>query len=190
MTEQQLCSILNSGRLSKVRIEGLVQELEHYPELTLTLINRVFEEDKIDDFNASWTLDHLLRKKLIYILPYFEEFTLGLAEMKSESCIRPMAHICQMATEAYFEKKDKLYIENITSVQLERIMTACFDWLIGQHKMAAKVFSMTSLYYLGMRFDWIHPELKLVLEETIAHGTAGYKNRAGKTLDKLIRLGH
>ncbi|WP_422860219.1 hypothetical protein ACOKFD_04885 [Flagellimonas sp. S174] len=190
MTEQQLYSKLNSGRLSKVKINALVGQLEQHPELTLTLLNQVFEQDKIDEFNASWVLDHLLRKRLVYLLPYFEEFTLGLAEMKSESCIRPMAHICQMVTEAYFEKKDKIFIENISSNQLERIMTACFDWLIGQHKIAAKVFSMTSLYYLGMQFHWIHPELKLVLEETIAKGTSGYKNRAAKTLDRLVAMGY
>ncbi|PRX54437.1 adenylosuccinate lyase [Flagellimonas meridianipacifica] len=190
MTEQQLYSILNSGRLSKVKIDSLVRELEKHPGLTLPLMSKVFEEDKIDEFNASWVFDHLLRKRLVYLLPYFEEFTLGLAEMKSESCIRPMAHICQMVTEAYFKKKDKTFIENIKLNQLERIMTACFDWLIGQHKIAAKVFSMTSLYYLGMQFDWVHPELKLVLEETIAKGTSGYKNRAAKTLDKLVALGY
>lgn len=190
MTEQQLHATLNSGRLSKVRIEQLVAKLEHHPELTLSLLNKVFEEDKLDVFNASWVFDHLLRKRLVYLLPHFEEFTLGLAEMKSESCIRPMAHICQMVTEAYFEKKDETFLQTITPNQLERVMTACFDWLIGPHKIAAKVFSMTSLFHLGKQFEWVHPELKLVLEETIANGTSGYKNRAGKTLDKLVALGY
>ncbi|MEM9363784.1 MAG: hypothetical protein AAGA43_14185 [Bacteroidota bacterium] len=190
MNEALLHTELNSGRLSKAKIDTLVLQLELHPELTLTLVNQVFEEDKKDEFNASWVLDHLLRKKLVYLLPHFEEFTLGLAKMESESCIRPMAHICQMVTETYFEKKDKTFIENINSDQLERVMTVCFDWLIGSHKIAAKVFSMTSLYYLGMQFDWVHPELKLVLEETIANGTSGYKNRAGKTLDKLVAMGY
>ncbi|MEM8846136.1 MAG: hypothetical protein AAGD17_03445 [Bacteroidota bacterium] len=190
MNEELLHRELNSGRLSKVKIDALVDRLELHPELTLSLLNKVFEEDKIDEFNSSWVLDHLLRKKLIYILPHFEEFTLGLGKMKSESCIRPMAHICQMVTETYFKKKDLIFTENINTNQLERVMTACFDWLIGSHKIAAKVFSMTSLYYLGMQFDWVHPELKLVLEETIANGTSGYKNRAGKTLDKLVAMGY
>ncbi|MEM9076514.1 MAG: adenylosuccinate lyase [Bacteroidota bacterium] len=190
MNELLLLKELNSGRLSKAKIDALVSKLEQNPELTFILLKQVFEEDKKNEFNASWVLDHLLRKKLIYLLPHFEEFTLGLAQMKSESCIRPMAHICQMVTKAYFEKKDKTFIENINSNQLERMMTACFDWLIGPHKIAAKVFSMTSLYHLGMQFDWVHPELKLVLEETIAQGTSGYKNRAGKTLDKLVAMGY
>ncbi len=190
MTEQQLYSKLNSGRLSKVKIDALVNVLESYPKLVSPLLTQVFEEDKKDEFNASWVLDHLLRKKLIYLLPYFEEFTLGLPHLKSESCIRPMAHICQMITETYFEKKEKEFVEQINTKQLERVMTTCFDWLIGKHKMAAKVFSMTSLYYLGMQFNWVHPELKLVLEETISNGTSGYKNRAAKTLDKLVDLGY
>jgi len=190
VTEQQLLDILNSGRLSKEKIDQLVNTLKYSPELTGCLLNKVFEEDKTGEFNASWTFDHLMRKKLVYLLPHFEEFTLGLAHMNSESCIRPMAHVCQMIMEAYFEKKDKVFIENINFNQLERILTVCFDWLIGPHKVAAKVFSMTSLFYLGMHFDWVHPELRLVLEETISQGTSGYKNRAKKTLDKLIALGH
>nr|WP_299338827.1 adenylosuccinate lyase [Allomuricauda sp.] len=190
MTEQQLHVRLNEGRLSKEKIDGLVNELTHWPELTGSLIQFVFEEDKSDSFNASWVLDHLIRKKLVYILPHMELFTQGLQTMTSESCIRPMAHICEMVTEAYFIKKDETFKQNTTSEQLERIMTICFDWLIGNHKVATKVFAMTSLYYLGFQFDWVHPELKMVLEDTIAEGTSGYKNRAKKTLDKLIILGH
>lgn len=168
----------------------LVDELENHPELTGFLIRDVFEQDKINMFHSSWVFDHLMRKKLVYLLPHLELFTQGLAFLKSESCIRPMAHVCQMVTKTCFKKKDNLFIDTISHVQLERILNACFDWLIGPHKIAAKVFSMTSLFYLGMHFTWVHPELKLVLEETIGEGTPGYRNRAKKTLDRLVALGH
>ena len=190
MTEQQLHVRLNEGRLSKDKIDGLVNELTHWPELTGSLIQFVFEEDKSDSFNGSWVLDHLMRKKLVYILPHMDLFTQGLQSMTSESCIRPMAHICQMVTEAYFKNKDRAFREHVSEEQLDRILTSCFDWLIGEHKIAAKVFSMTSLFYLGQKFEWVHPELKLVLQDTIGEGTAGYKNRAKKTLDKLVAMGH
>ncbi|MGW9686609.1 hypothetical protein [Flagellimonas sp. 2504JD1-5] len=189
MTEQQLHAALNSGRLSKEQINQLVDQLVRLPELTGPLLQEVFDQDGTDSFNASWTFDHLMRKKLVYLLPHFEKFTEGLAGLKSESIIRSMAHVCEFSMEAYFEVKDPVFTKNITSEQLERILTVCFDWLIGTHKVAAKVFAMSSLYYLGLKYDWVHPELKMVLEQQHHRDSAGYKSRAKKTLAKLRKLG-
>ncbi|SHG23888.1 hypothetical protein [Flagellimonas flava] len=190
MTEGQLHTELNSGRLSKERISGLVAILEVHPKLTGNVLQEVFLQDKSESFNASWVLDHLMRKRLVYLLPHMDAFTKGLSTLTNESAIRPMAHTCEMLCEAYFKVKDPVFIRTISDAHLERIMTACFDWFIGPHKVAAKVFAMSSLYYLGTKFSWVHPELKQILEDTISQGTAGYKNRGKKTLDKLIQLGH
>ncbi|WP_431121706.1 adenylosuccinate lyase [Flagellimonas flava] len=190
MTPEELHIALNSGRLSKKSIDGLVAELAVLPNRTGNLLQEVFDQDKTDSFNASWVFDHLMRKKLVYLLPYLDEFTGGLSKLTNESGIRPMAHVCELLCEAYFKKKDETFVKNMTAEHLEKIMTVCFDWFIGEHKVAAKVFAMSSLFYLGTKFDWVHPELKMILEDTIAQGTAGYKNRAKKTLDKLTVLGH
>tara|TARA_R110002012_G_scaffold42418_8_gene115482 strand:+ start:30123 stop:30695 length:573 start_codon:yes stop_codon:yes gene_type:complete len=189
VTKEELHIRLNSGRISKPQINGLVQQLEKQPEMAQALFNEVLLEDKVGTFNASWTFDHLMRKKLIYILPIFEDFVNRLSELKTESCIRPIAHVCEMVCEAYFKKKNPDFVQNITDDQLEKMMSSCFDWLIGPMNIAPKVFSMTCLYYLGLKYDWVHPELKLVLEDSYATGTTGYKNRAKKTLDKLAKLG-
>lgn len=190
MTEKELQVTLNCGRLSKPQVDLLVSELVDRPELAGFLFQEVMLEDKEGTFNASWIFDHLMRKKLEYILPFFDDFTAKLCELRTESCIRPIAHVCEMVCIAYFKKKNPVFVRNITDNQLERMMTACFDWLIGPMNMAPKVFSMTSLYYLGMKFDWVHPELKLILEDSFAKGSTGYQNRAKKTLDKLAGLGH
>ncbi|WP_375324763.1 hypothetical protein [Flagellimonas sp. GZD32] len=184
-----LHTALSAGRLSKFQVDRLVQQLENEPDLTSFLFEEVLLEDKEGTFNASWTFDHLMRKRLEYLLPFFEIFVNGLSQLQTESCIRPMAHVCEMVCEAYFKKEDPVFIQNITDVQLEKVLTCCFDWLIGPMNMAPKVFSMTSLYYLGLKFPWVHPELKLVLEDSYNTGTIGYKNRAKKTLDKLAKLG-
>ncbi|WP_108244657.1 adenylosuccinate lyase [Muricauda brasiliensis] len=189
MTREQLHIVLDSGRISKQQIDGLVLQLEDEPLLVKVLYQKVLIEDKEGTFNASWTFDHLMRKKLNLILPFMDDFVNGLSELKSESCIRPIAHVCEMLCEAYFKKKNPEFVQNMTNDHLEKIMTACFDWLIGPMNMAPKVFAMTSLYYLGLKFDWVHPELKLVLEESYANGSTGYQNRAKKTLDKLAKMG-
>ena len=189
MTSIELNKRLTTGRLSKEKIILLVEELIQAPELVGTLLKAIWIEDKNNTFNASWVFDHLMRKKLDYLLPYIDDFANGLENLNSESCIRPMAHVCELLTETYFEKKDELFITRISNQHLEQIVNACFSWLIDNHKMAAKVFSMTSLLYLGMKFDWIPPELKITLENSIAKGSSGYQSRAKKTLQKLEDLG-
>ncbi|RYC52962.1 hypothetical protein [Flagellimonas olearia] len=188
MTKQQLHIQLHSGRLSKVHIDQLVEQLVKQPSLTESLFLEVLQEDKIGTFNASWTFDHLMRKRLVYLLPMMTLFTNSLSELQCESCIRSMAHVCEMITKAYFKKTDPVFIKNIADEHLEKIMISCFDWLISPMNMAPKVFSMTSLYYLGLKFDWVHPELRVILEDSYASGTIGYQNRAKKTLDKLAKL--
>ncbi|MCR9227690.1 MAG: hypothetical protein NXH90_09760 [Flavobacteriaceae bacterium] len=189
MTREQLHIALNSGRISKSQIDVLVLQLKNGPPLAQVLYQEVLLEDKNGTFNASWTFDHLMRKELSYILPFIDDFVNGLSELNSESCIRPIAHVCEMICEQYFKQKNPAFIQNITDKQLDKMVASCFDWLIGPMNMAPKVFSMTSLFYLGLKFDWIHPELKLVLEESYANGSTGYQNRAKKTLDKLAKLG-
>ncbi len=185
MTQEQLRQQLNSGRLSKGRVTYLVKVLFWHPELTETIWLEVLKQDKNNEFNASWVFDHLIRKRQTLILPFVNPFIGNLKNLKSESCIRPMAHTCQLLTEAYFETKKPEFVKAITDQSLEELVNVCFEWFIGNHKVAAKVFAMTSLYHLGKRFDWIHPELRLILEDTIATGTAGYQSRGKKLLGKL-----
>lgn len=185
MTKEQLHLRLNSGRLSKNQILELVQELLHTPNLVGELLKAIWIEDKKNKFNASWVFDHLMRKKLDLILPIVEDFANGLENLESESCIRPMAHVCELLALAKYKKQNPKYITGLSNNVLEKIVSACFDWLIGTQKVAAKVFAMTSLLHLGTEFKWIHPELKPILEKSITKGTVGYKNRAQKVIKAL-----
>ena len=182
MTKAKLHKRLNSGRLSKNQIIALVEELLQTPNLVGELLEAIWIEDKENTFNASWTLDHLLRKKLDLILPFVTDFGNGLKNLESESCIRPMAHICEMIVIKRIDRRNLAYKNRIQKKTMEQLVSACFDWLIGSHKVAAKVFAMTSLLHLGTEFKWIHPELKPILENSVNSGTIGYQNRAKKTL--------
>ena len=41
---------------------------------------------------------------------------------------------------------------------------------------------MTSLYLLGNKFEWIRPELQMILEQNYSLGSAAYKARARQIL--------
>ncbi|KPM33742.1 Hypothetical protein I595_648 [Croceitalea dokdonensis DOKDO 023] len=185
MTKEELHIALNSGRLSKVKIDLLVAKLKTRPDVIQPLLTAIFEQDKNNEFNASWVFDHLMREKLHFLIPHVSYFIRGTSTLTSESCMRPMAHTCQLLTEAYFKEAQPAFTDRVKVKELEPLVSICFDWLIGTHKAATKVFAMTSLYYLGKGFPWIHPELKQYLENTFSEGTPGYKNRAGKLLELL-----
>lgn len=190
MTAAELDLFLNKGRINKPDVDQIVPQIIESPELVRPLLNQVFIHDAEDNFIAGWVFDHAMRKKLEMVLPLLDDFVDGLDRLKSESSIRPMAHICQMLMESYFKKKNPLFRERLSASHLEQMATICFDWLIEDHKVATKVFAMTSLFYLGERFDWIRPELKSVLEQNFASGSAGFQNRGAKVLDKLKNLGY
>ncbi len=187
MTPAELRVWLDSKGITRSEVDLLVGQLMDHPGLIKDLIEEIAHGDEEGNFYGSWVLDHLLRRKLEYILPHMERFTVLLAMLKNESCIRPLAHVCEMLCHAYFEKKELRFVGAISDVQLERIMTVCFDWLISPMNMAPKVFAMSCLYHLGSKFDWVRPELRAILEASMAKGSSGYRNRAKKTLEMLSR---
>ena len=185
MQAEELHSKLSKKRLSKSEVNDLTNELLNYPELVLPLIQHVFQEEKEGVFMASWVLDHLLRKDLSLLLPCIDFFIAGLPEMQSDSSIRPMAHCCEMILVKVYEKKDSVYQKAISIGHKDVLLSTNFDWLIGPYRAATKVFAMTNVYYLGKDFDWVHPELTSVLQETLSEGSTAYQNRGSKILKRL-----
>jgi hypothetical protein len=133
---------------------------------------------------ASWVVEFVIKKKPELLYRHLDYFTRGLGDLQRESSIRPMAKICELLTLQYYKpnhrKPPPLNREN-----LEQITSACFDWLISAEKVAPKAYSMQSLVLLGQEFKWVKGELKAVLEQEYARGSAGYKARARKILKEL-----
>ncbi len=158
--------------------------LEH-PHLIAPLMEIAFTVDDPISNRACWVMEFIAKENLPYIFPYLDELTKNLNKVYFDSSVRPMAKICEHLIKAYFSKTSNETQRELTEIHLERITTACFDWLIGNHKVAAQAYSMTCLLLLGEKFDWIHPELKMILEQNYASGSAAYKARARLTLTKI-----
>lgn len=190
MTVKELLARLNSGRICMDERDAIVDDILQSPELLRPLIQLVFKEDNTENWHCSWVFDNVMRRNLSLLIPHLDVFCEGLNTLKSESVIRPMAHTCELLAIAYYVKMNKSFREGLNNRHLELITESCFDWLIGKHKVASKVFAMASLFYLGSTFDWVRPELKSVLEQQITEGSAGFKSRGSKTLEKLKKLGY
>ncbi len=162
--------------------------LREYPNSIPMLLDMIIADGEEYGLRGGWALDLALQEDLHLILPSLDKFCDGLLKLTNESAIRSFAKISESLLVAYFQKMDRHVINSLKPEHLETMTEACFDWLIGDHKVAAKAFAMTSLFELGKEFDWIHPELKIILQRGYPLGSAGYRSRARKVLDKIKTL--
>lgn len=66
------------------------------------------------------------------------------------------------------------------------VMDICFQYVSSPTEATAiKAFSLTILANLARQYPDIIPELKLIIEEQMPHGTPAFKNRASKILKAL-----
>ncbi|MFK7812342.1 MAG: adenylosuccinate lyase [Maribacter sp.] len=185
MNKAQLYKALDYVNHSREKRMEMAILVSKNPQLVDPLLEIAFNDTSLISSKACWVLEFTAKENLPFLFQYLDEFTANIASLKLDSSVRPMAKICEYLTKAYFQKKDKKVIAALTEKHLEEIASACFDWLIGNHKVAAQAYSMTCLLLLGRKYDWIHPELKLMLEQNYANGSAAYKARARLTLAKI-----
>ncbi len=185
MTTEELyitLDFIDHTREKRSKMAAIILEDPSLITPLLLIISRV--NDPIS-CRASWILESVLRKDISHLYPHLDGFTALLEKVRLDSTVRPMAKICELTIRVYYSKTPNESQQHVNKQHLERITTSCFDWLIGDYKVAAKAYSMPTLLLLGQTFDWIHPELKIILEQNYATGSAAYKARARMTLKKI-----
>lgn len=185
MTIDELNNKLNYLDHTREKRWNMAKQVIANPDLTLPLLKIAFMVDDPISTKAIWAIEYATKNDLSILLPHLTYFTKNLHTVHHESSIRPIAKMCELLMLDYFKKSNSISKIVINNEQLERIATVCFDWLIGDHKVAPKAHSMTCLLLLGSKFSWIHPELKMILEQNYAEGSAAYKARARMILAKL-----
>ena len=129
------------------------------------------EKDKIH-IKACWSLEVIFENQPELILPYINEFLTKIGQYKNHSAIRPVSKIC------LFLSKSKTI--KLTEKQEIKIIETCLDWLIQEEKVAAKVYSMRTLYQLSKK-----KELKTILSQDFFKHSAAYRAAAKEILKKL-----
>ncbi|MEE9364291.1 MAG: adenylosuccinate lyase [Cellulophaga sp.] len=185
MTKQELYESLNYVNHSREKRQEMAQVILENPKLIGPLLDIAFAVKDPISFRACWVMEFTAKKKLSYIFPHLDNFTTNINKVVLDSAVRPMAKICEYLILSYFSRIENETQKQLKEEHLERIAAACFDWLIGNHKVAAQAYSMTCLLFLGRKYNWIHPELKMVLEQNYTTGSAAYKARARLILAKL-----
>lgn len=185
MTEQELYKKLEHTNHTREQRDKMARIILDEPSLISSLLSIISHIDDVISCRASWILESVVRKDKTLLFPYLDKFTLLLEKVKLDSAVRPMAKICELLIISYYSKTPNKTRKYLSEKHLETITTACFDWLIGNHKVAAQAYSMTTLVLLGATFNWIYPELKIILEQNYVTGSAAYKARARMVLKKI-----
>lgn len=185
MTTEQLYQELNDVNHSLEKRLHYANLIIENPELTPKLLGILFMvHDKLSP-RAAWVLEFACSRDIKTITPHLTMFTEQFQNVHIDSAVRPVAKICELITKAYYSKKDSCIKIALTQTHKTRIIETCFDYLINDEKVAAKAYGMTSLYLLGTEFDWIHPELKTILDRDYHNQSAAYKARAKQIFKKL-----
>jgi hypothetical protein len=159
----------------------LADEVLLNPSLLIELVPLCFQISDTNSPKACWILELFCYQKLEELNPYLDYFCSNIKLLISESAIRPMAKVCQLVVISHFKKKEI----QLTEHQLQAITEACFDWLITDTKVASKCYAIRTLYLLGSQFDWIHLELKVILEKDYANHSAAYRAVSREILKKI-----
>jgi hypothetical protein len=175
----QLEKMENAKRVHRLRVANLVLK---NPDLLPFLLEIVFEVENKLSIKAAWSLELVLEQKLDWLTPHLDYFTNNISSVQFDSAVRPISKICNFIAIAYSSKKESLIKEFLTANQIETIIEAGFDWMISQHKVAVKAYTMNALFLLGKNYDWVHEELKLIIQQNITKESAAYKARGKMTL--------
>jgi hypothetical protein len=149
----------------------------HFEEL----LHLCFATEDEKSYKASWVLEQVAYSQLEWWQPHLDFFCTRLKLLQHESAIRPIAKTMQLLVENHFKKNTT----QLSPKQLEQITECCFDWLISDTKVAAKCYSIRTLFVLGKSNDWIYPELQIIIEKDYPAQSAAYKAVAKEILRKI-----
>ena len=130
---------------------------------------------------AFWSLDLVCEKKLKQFVPYIEDISGVLPKIKDDSALRPATKIAFFLVKSNHRKNGI----SLTQEQEHNLIEALIDRLIQDEKVAAKVYAMKALFVLGKKYDWVHEELKTIIEQDYSNHSAAYQAATRNLLKKL-----
>ncbi|RKE94976.1 adenylosuccinate lyase [Ichthyenterobacterium magnum] len=185
MTTDQLYKELNYVNHSREKRLHYANLVIDNPNLIPKLLDILFMVDDKISPRAAWVFEFMCGKNIEAAIPYLDTFTKNMHRVHLDSAVRPVAKVCEYLVTAYYAKTDNKIKYALTKAHQEKIVESCFDWMINDEKIAPKAYAMNSLYLLGKDYDWIHPELVMILERDYQMQSSGFKARARHILKKV-----
>lgn len=188
MTTAQLYNELNYVNHSREKRLHYANLILANPDLFPKLLDILFRVDDKISVRAAWVFEYMCNQNIEVIIPYLDTFTANMRQVHLDPAVRPVAKICELLAVAYTSKENNKIKHALTDKHKERIIETCFDYMINDEKIAPKAYSMNTLFLLGKDYDWVHPELALILERDFQMQSSGFKARARHILKKLKKV--
>lgn len=125
---------------------------------------------------AAWIVKHCADEHSELVTPYFNKMI--------DRMLEPGVHVAV--------KRNVIRI--LQDVEIPRrlsgkIATVCFDlFASAKEPVAVKVFSMTVLANIARREPELKNEIRILIEQQMPTGTAGFRSRGSKILKRLEKL--
>lgn len=171
---------VNAYRENRLMVAQYILENQH---LFGELVTICFSPEDKNNHKACWILEFVSYEELIWLQPHLDFLCSNLKVLKDESAIRPIAKVVQLLVKSHYKKNDDSIL--LSEENLQDCIEASFDWLINDVKVATKAYSIRTLYVLGNHYDWIHPELQIILNKDYGDHSAAYKAVAKEVLKKI-----
>jgi len=177
---QKKLDYVNAYRENRLKA---AQDVLENPSLFSELVSICFSPEDKNNHKACWILEFVSYEELHWLQPHLDFFCSNLKILKDESSLRPIAKVTQLLVKSHYKKNENGI--QLSEKNLQDCIEASFDWLIADVKVATKAYSIRTLYILGNYYDWIHPELKVIIDKDYADHSAAYKAVAKEVLKKI-----
>lgn len=174
---ENLLENMTAHRESRQKLADAVKENRQW---ILELLTIGFSVSNKNAHKACWVLELVFLDNIELLLPHLDFFCNNLQQISHESALRPVSKIIMLLMNADFK-----HHYSITNSQKQILAEACIDWLISDSKVATKCYSIRALYVLGYTFQWIHLELKIILDQNYHQQSAAYKAVTREVLKKI-----
>ncbi len=177
MTSQAFYQSLNYVNHSREKRKHYSQLVIANPDYLVYLLDTIEAVKDPISCRAAWVLEFVCKSDLSLLFPHLDRFSALLPLVEQDAAIRPVAKICEYLCLSYYKVQLPLTRQVVQPTYKEQWVTAGFDWLITDQKVAVKAYTLTSLFYLGTDYDWVHPELLRIMDDNYASSSAAYKAR-------------
>ena len=185
MDKDSFIAILNAGVNKLTHRDELVNACIKNPSWITILLTKM---NAVDDQNSTFSariFELSCKENFVIIIPFLDAFCSLLSKVKLDGTVRPCAKICELLMLEYFVKRTPIFVDALSEKHFEKIIEAGFDWMITNKATAIQAYTMQTLFLLGTKYDWIHTELVLLIEQHIPTGSTAYKNRGRKVLKAI-----
>jgi hypothetical protein len=151
---------------------NFAQYLVRNPEEIVLVIQAMNNSKATIAWRAGWVLDHFERHDKNALLPYLNKLTEIMLNTPHQGVQRHLTRILSHAPASELEDG--------------RLVDACFNWLMdSKTPIAVKVNAMEIIANLCATYPELGQELKTVIYDGYDNGTAAFKSRGRKILERI-----